>query len=221
MTHPSPTTSPNGRDGPDRLYVLVPHLPVHAAMFLAQESVRMAQGNAPKLSGRSAQRLRPYYGSGFFGVRWLDPWVWYQEAGTRPRVMTNLQGKTIPMWVDDPTGSERAKNPKAEVRQTASGKTQVLIFRRAAKVGARKSVRRKVGGTYRMVDVPASFPGAPGRIARRHYAHYPGTHTGKVAARNIGVRWFNPGISGKGFIQHAIWTASQAAGYGTPEIQKG
>lgn len=220
MTSPTPPGTSSGNI-PDRIYVLIEGLDETTAWHLAQRAVHLAQGYAPKLSGRSSHRLRVYYGPGFFGIQWLDPYMWFQEAGTRPRVMTNLAGKTIPMWIDDPTGSERAKNPRARTRVTFSGKTQILIFRKAAKVGERKSVKRKVAGTYRMVDVPKSYPGAPGRIARRQFVTYPAdTHSGKVAVRNIGVRWFNPGIAGKGFMQHAIWTSAQQAGYGTPEILK-
>lgn len=218
MTHPTQANTTSGANTPDRIYVLVDGLPMHQAWDLAQQAVRLAQKNAPKLSGRSADQLRPYYGPGFFGIQWLDPYVWYQEAGTRPRVMTNLAGKTIPMWIDDPTGTERAKNPRAQTRTTASGKPQVLIFRKVAKIGERKTAIRKRRGTYQLTDVPASYPGAPGRITRRQYVSYPGPSSGKVAVRNIGVRWYNPGIAPKQFLHHAILTIAAASGFGTPEI---
>jgi hypothetical protein len=220
MTQPSGVDTSSSLNAPDRLYVLLEGLDQHRAWAMAQQAVRLAQANAPKLTGRSASRLRPYYGAGFFGIRWMDPQVWYNEAGTRPRVMKNLAGKTIPMWIDDPTGTERAKNPKAKVRTTASGKQQILIFRKVAKIGATKNVRKKVRGTYRQVDVPASYPGAPGRIVRRQIVIYPGAHNGKIAVRNIGIRWYNPGLAGKGFLHHAILTVAESSGYGTPEVKK-
>lgn len=218
MTHPSGNDATGGNNGPDRLYVLIDGLDEHTAWLLARQAVRLAQRWSPKLTGRSSNNLQPYYGKGFFGIRWLDNYVWFNEAGTRPRVMKNLEGKTIPMWIDDPTGSERLKNPSAKTRVTESGKTQVLIFRRVAKIGARKQVRRKIGGTYRMVDVPASYPGAPGRIAKRQHVVYPGNHTGKVAVRNIGIRWYNPGIKPRHFMHYAVQVVAQASGFGTPEI---
>jgi hypothetical protein len=213
MTHPS-----GASDNPDRLYVLVDGLDEYLAWILARQAVRLAQQHAPKLTGASSQRLQPYYGAGFFGIRWLDDFIWFNEVGTRPRVMKNLAGKTIPMWIDDPTGSERLKNPKAKTRVTASGKPQVLIFRKVANVGQRKTVRRKIAGNHRLVDVPASYPGAPGRIAKRQFVKYPGPSNGRVAVRNIGIRWYNPGISGKGFLHNAIRTIAAASGFGTPEI---
>jgi len=220
MSQPGQSITTSGANTPDRLYVLIDGLPEHQAWDLSQQAVRIAQNLAPKLTGHSSQNLRTYFGAGFYGIRWLDPWTWYQEAGTKPRVMTNLAGKTIPMWIDDPTGKERSKSPSAKVRVTASGKTQVLIFRRAAKVGDRKTVKRKVRGTFQMVDVPSSYPGAPGRITRRQVVKYPGPSSGKIAVRNVGVRWFNPGITPKHFLHHAILTVAAVSGFGNPQIHQ-
>src|SRR5580692_3110399 len=142
---------------PDRLIMLVDGLSGPRARNLANAAVREARRVMPKLSGNSARRLFPLYGSGFFGVGWQDSYVWFQEQGIRPFTMFALAGKTIPMWVDDPTGTEREKNPHAQTRQTLSGKVQVLIFRKAAMPGATKTTRRKVAdGTWEERTVPAS-----------------------------------------------------------------
>src|ERR1035437_5450369 len=130
------------------------------AAHLAHIAVTIARRNAPKLSGASAKRFTPYSGNGFFGIKWQDSWVWFQEQGIKPFTMKNLHG-TIPMWISDPTGTERTKNPKAKTRVTASGITQVLIFRRVGIKGAQKSVLRN--GIRRFVP-NTNYPGAPGRI---------------------------------------------------------
>jgi hypothetical protein len=121
--------------------------------------------------------------------------------------MRSLAGKTIPMWIDDPTGEERRQNPKAKTRRTKSGKIQVLIFRRAAKIGARKQVRRAVGGVVHNVSVPASYPGAPGRITRRHgeRGSSRGEHQpGGIRRFNTGVRWRHPGLAPRGFLHYGL-----------------
>jgi hypothetical protein len=197
---------------PDRLYMEIRGLREEDAQFLAREAVVLAQRLAPKMTGASSRNFTPIWGDGFFGIRWQDNHVWYQEVGIRPFTMRNLAGKTIPMWIDDPTGKERQKNPKARVRTTASGKTQVLIFRKAAPLGSRKMVPRKTpGGGTVMEDVPRSYPGAPGRIAWRE-ARRPWTTQGRVGGRiartNVGVRWRHPGLSRRSFIRQGMVLAA-------------
>ena len=131
------------------------------AAHLAHEAVTIARRNAPKLSGASAKRFTPYFGDGFFGIKWVDSYIFFQEMGIKPFTMKSLAGKVIPLWVSDPTGTERTKNPKAKTRVTASGVTQVLIFRRVGIKGAQKSVLRN--GIRRFVP-NTNYPGAPGRI---------------------------------------------------------
>jgi hypothetical protein len=201
---------------PDRLIMKVPGLSGKRARMMANEAVREARRVMPKLSGTAASRLFPLYGTGFFGVGFQDSYVWFQEQGIRPFTMFALAGKTIPMWIDDPTGEERQKNPRARTRLTLSGKTQILIFRRAAMPGTRRTVRRKVAdGTYQEYTVPASYPGAPGRVGRRE-AGRPGTTPGRsggaVARGNIGVRWRHPGLAPRLFLNHAMSLAAQRAG---------
>lgn len=198
---------------PDRLVVVIPGLNPGKARTIALEATRMARMRMPKLTGRSARRIQPIYGKGFFGIYFGDPVIWYQENGIRSFTMNNLQGKTIPMWVDDPTGTERTKNPKAKTRTTASGKVQVLIFRRAAMKGQRKVVKRKDKVTGQMVEtsVPMSYPGAPGRIATREAAS-PRTRTGRlggqIARGNVGVRWRHPGLAPRKFMNSSLTLAA-------------
>lgn len=169
----------------------------------------------PKMTGASAARLQPIYGKGYFGIWWADSYVWFQDHGIRPFTMRSLAGKTIPMWVDDPTGQERVKNPKAQVRTTMSGKVQVLIFRKAANIGQRVTKYGKDPKTGQRIiisDRPASYPGAPGRIGVRE-ARSPNTREGKVAGRiakgNSGVRWRHPGIAPRLFLNNAVTLAAQ------------
>lgn len=198
---------------PDRLIVVIPGLNPGKARTIALEATRMARMRMPKLTGRSARRIQPLYGKGFFGIYFGDPVIWYQENGIRPFTMNHLQGKTIPMWIDDPTGTERAKNPKAKTRTTASGKVQVLIFRKAAMKGQRKVVKRrdKVSGEMVQTSVPMSYPGAPGRIASRE-APSPRTRGGRlggqIARGNVGVRWRHPGLAPRKFMNSSLTLAA-------------
>src|SRR5690242_9251715 len=89
---------------PDRLLVLIPGMRPAQARRIALDAVRIARRNAPKLTGRSAKRMQPLYGKGYYGIFFGDTPLWFQENGIRAFTMNNLQGKTIPMWIDDPTG---------------------------------------------------------------------------------------------------------------------
>lgn len=202
---------------PDRL-VMSTDLDADTNRLIALDAVDVARRIMPKSTGTAASLLEPIYGDGYFGVRWVSNYVWFQERGISAFTMRSLAGKTIPMWIDDPTGAEARKNPKAPKRVTASGKRQVLIFRRAAKLGQRKMVRRG----DEMVNVPASFPGAPGRIALRE-ARHPWTRAGKVggqiAVRNVGVRWRHPGLIPRYFLHHSMELAAIGAGLPLRMIQ--
>lgn len=200
---------------PDRIIMIVKGLKPGRARSAALAAVRECRRKMPKMSGASAARLQPLYGKGYFGIAWMDSYVFFQDHGIRPFTMRNLAGKTIPMWIDDPTGTERAKNPKAKVRVTASGKTQVLIFRRAANIGQRITKYgkdKRTGQRIVISDKPASYPGAPGRIALRETGS-PNTRAGKkpgqVARGNVGVRWRHPGIEPRLFLNNACTLAAQ------------
>jgi hypothetical protein len=202
----------NTYDVPDRMYARVSNLSAVRAHSLAVTATEIAKHLSPKgfrtgSSGGMASRFVPYSGRGYYGVRWVDNWTWFQEHGAQPFTMNSLAGKTIPLWIKDPTGTERQKNPKAKTRVTQSGITEVLIFRRAAVKGARKTITTKSGVTK---SVPASYPGAPGRIANREARHphtAPGKVAGAIARKNVGVRWRHPGLSGRHFLQEAITQA--------------
>ena len=205
-------------ENPDRVIMLVPGLSGKKARLVANEAVRIARRNAPKMSGEGARRLQPMYGDGWFGIYFPDRYMWFQDHGIRAFTMNSLEGKTIPMWIDDPTGQERAKNPKAKTRTTASGKTQVLIFRKAARKGQR-IVRTRTDPKTRIKriveDRPASYPGAPGRIGIRESGK-PNTTVGRVAGAiakgNSGVRWRHPGISPRLFLNNGMTVAAQHHG---------
>ena len=205
-------------DHPDRLIVVSADLTPARARAIANEAVRRARQLSPKITGGGARRLQPVYGKGVAGIRWADPYMFYIDHGTGPFTMRSLAGKTIPMWVEDPGGLIRAKNPKARVRHTVDGRTQVLIFRRAARIGQRivkTKLDRSTGLRVVVSDAPASYPGAPGRISRRE-AGAPWTTAGRVAgaiaAGNGGVRWRHPGITGRQFMNHSLTLATQRGG---------
>lgn len=203
---------------PDRIIMFVPGLKPGPARNIAIAAVAECRRKMPKSTGQAASRLEPIYGPGFFGIRWLDSYTWFIDHGTKPFTMNSLAGKTIPMWISDPTGSERAKNPQAKVKTDASGKVKVLIFRRAAKKGQRKVVTRRnpvTGARETVSNKPMSYPGAPGRIGVREMGS-PSTTVGRVAGAisrgNVGVRWRHPGIAPRSFLNNAITIACQRAG---------
>ena len=197
---------------PDRVVMLVPGLPAEDAAKVARSATLIARSHVPKMSGAAARSLEPIYADGMFGIYFGEPYVWFQDHGIRPFTMKNLAGKTIPMWIKDPTGSERAKNPKAKTRTTAAGVVEVLIFRRAAKTGATVTKTDRRG---RPRQVPASYPGAPGRISRREAgapATTPGRVAGAIARGNGGVRWRHPGLAPRMFLNNGLTMAAQRYG---------
>lgn len=200
---------------PNVLLMQVPGLSLQKTNVLALYAEVTARRLCPKVSGRAASRIHGIAEEGFFGLHWFDSYLWYQEAGTRPFTMHKLAGKVIPMWVEDHDGKLRRENPQIKTRATKDGRTQVLIFRRAARHGERKTVHRMRGGRYVDVNVPASYPGTPGRIAAREAAA-PHTREGRVGGRiapgNVGVRWRHPGIMQRGFLHEAMRRAAVAHG---------
>jgi hypothetical protein len=187
-----------GAGVPDRLIMKAPGLDREETRYLAIDAVYAARMTMPRVTGATANRLAPIHEEGWFGIYFPDAWTWFMEHGTAPRTMRSLAGKTIPMWVSDDTGQLRAKNPKIKVRSTLDGRTQVLIFRKAAPIGQRKMVRRRNRATGAMEDVwtVASYPGAPGRISMRD--------GGRIGTGNVGVRWRHPGLRSLQFLNAAI-----------------
>ena len=205
----------------DRLYMRVPgEMSEDVSRLAAELAVKHAQFRAPRLSGASSGRLQPIWGIDHFGIRWLDNYVWFQEMGISPFLMNSLQGKTIPMWVEDADGSIVRKNPKAKQKVAADGRRLVLIFRHASNKGERKMVKRNIGGVEMYVSVPRSYPGAPGRINRRH----PGAPLsrggvgGQIAKGNVGVRWRHPGLTSRFFLHEGLLQAAHEMGLPQGEI---
>lgn len=190
---------------PGYVYINAPGYSALQCRQMANQALLHARAIAPKLTGQSAKFLRPVSGEGWFGITWPTrfDYVWIQEGGSRPFTMRSLAGRTVPMWINDPTGKVARENPKSETRVTASGKRQVKIFRKVAKIGQRKreAVRDASGRLIRWRNVPASYPGAPGRIARRdtrgRIVTYP-------PSGHAGVRWRNPGIHPRQFMEHSL-----------------
>lgn len=203
---------------PDRIIMLVDSLPKAQAYEMAVAAVAEARSKMPKMSGDSAKRLEPIYDEGVFGIYFPDNYVWFQDHGIRAFTMNSLQGKTIPMWIDDPTGQEKVKNPKAKTRVTESGKQQVLIFRKVAMKGTRvrKWVVDKKTGKRVLVDKPGSYPGAPGRINRRQIGGATDSSGnkigGQIAAGNSGVKWRHPGLAPRLFLNNALTIVAQKSG---------
>lgn len=205
---------------PNRAVMGVPGLSLYQAKACAITAAREARSLAPKLTVASSSQFKPIYGEGWFGITWQHDYVYFQEVGIRPFTMRSLAGKVIPMWINDPTGQEAQKNPKAKTRVTADGRKQVLIFRRAAKIGQRKNAWRNVDGRMVRVSVPASYPGAPGRIAvnrsrgilRVGDIDPNAANPGQIAKGNVGVRWRHPGLGGKRFLAEGIHRAALANG---------
>lgn len=198
----------------------VPHLHEVDAALLASRALVLSRQYLPRVTGAAAATLRPIYGPGWFGVEWTHDSVWFMEMGTRPHTMRTLAGKTIPMWVNDPKGEERRKNPKAETRTTQDGREQTLIFRKAALPGTRRTQWRNVGGTMVRTNGPASYPGAPGRIAvnrsqgviRAGDINPQARNPGQIAQRNVGVRWRHPGLDAGRNVQRGISDAATEFG---------
>ena len=201
---------------PDRMIMMI-DISAEDAQRLATDAVYRARARLPRVTGGTARRLQPISGEGFFGIWFPDSHVWFQEHGTKPRTMRSLAGKTIPMWVDDTDGTARSKNPKAKTRRTDDGRTQVLIFRKAAEQGRRKVVRKvnKATGALMTYTTPMSYPGAPGRISNR----VPGSpwtpvgqQGGQIAPGNGGVRWRHPGLRATQHLNSAVAEAAFDAG---------
>lgn len=211
-------STPLRTDMPNRYMMTVPGMAREEARVVAEEAVRICAQVSPKLSGASSRGFQPVWGEGYFGIFFSHPYVFFQDQGINPFTMRRLAGKTIPMWVNDPTGEVERKNPRAKKRVTADGRRQVLIFRKAAPIGSRKTVIRN--GVA--VDVPRSYPGAPGRISVREPRDTVrrGTRVGgRIARGNVGVRWRHPGLGKRSFIRYSLVTAAQLHGWPSGPIR--
>jgi hypothetical protein len=153
------------------------------------EAVQIAKREAPKLTGNSAKRIVGTPSTGEFGIAWSDDYLWIQNAGAKGFTMKSLKGKVIPMWISDPAGTIQLKNPKAKTRITASGVTQVLIFRKATNPGApgRIALRTMQGKIAKgNIGVKWYFPGLTPRNFLEHAISEVAKKYGYEGALNVG-----------------------------------
>lgn len=205
-----------GTGTPDRM-VMFAEVDQQDAYYLAIDATERSRQLMPRVTGGHARALVPLFGPGFFGIGLPDAIVWYLEHGTNPFTMKSLAGKTIPMWVPDEDGSLRQKNPKIRRRTTEDGRLQVLIFRKAAPIGSRKSTakRNRVTGAIETTTTVRSYPGAPGRIGRRQPGMPwtpSGARGGAIGPGNVGVRWRHPGLKPIEMINAGLSEAAFTAG---------
>lgn len=71
--------------------------PRHLCQEIAQDAAVLAQLYAPKKTGAGARSIYAVSGPGVIGLRAGNTYMYYQEFGIRPFLMTALEGKTIPM----------------------------------------------------------------------------------------------------------------------------
>lgn len=91
---------------PNRLYCRAPGLTRAQTRAMALHASEVARTMSPRLSGTAANGIQPYWGEGYFGVKWSRSYLWHQEAGTKPFTMRSLAGKAQPLdeLVLTPTG---------------------------------------------------------------------------------------------------------------------
>lgn len=198
----------------------VPGLGVEDAQRVAERAAELTKQYLPRATGAAAGGVRPIWGSEWFGVEWQQDSVWFQDQGIKPFTMRSLAGKTVPMWVKDTSGELRRNNPKIKTRVRAdSGETEVMIFRKAAQMGQRKEAWRRVNGKMERVSVPASYPGAPGRIAVNRSQGEIREPNGQISKGNVGVRWRHPGLDGGAYIARGLSDAATEEGIPVEDIE--
>ena len=87
-------------------------LPENLSIKIANDAVRIAQWLAPKRTGAGAKGLFPIAHEGQFGIgiaKWAY-YMYYQDMGVKPFVMSSLEGLTIPMNIGGHTIFRVAKN---------------------------------------------------------------------------------------------------------------
>lgn len=205
--HASVSSEREGRRG---------HRPMHSVSFRVPESISPFRADLDRKSRYSGSC---YDGKGIVSIEddgEAEMQCILVDADDALYVTSGytLTHNTIPMWIKDPTGSVRRENPRAETRTSAAGVTEVKIFRRAAPIGSRKTVTRRQNGRLIRTTVPASYPGAPGRIAvRESRAHTTDGRVGGAIARgNVGVRWRHPGLARRSFIRQGLVLAAHYSG---------
>jgi hypothetical protein len=74
-------------------------IPVSIATKISEDGVRFARQQMQSYgwSNRSLGAIVPYPGEGLVGIKTTERYLMYQERGTKPHLMTWVQGRTIPM----------------------------------------------------------------------------------------------------------------------------
>lgn len=207
-------------DTPRQAVMGVPGVDVEETQRMAERAAQLTKQYLPRATGAAAGGVSPIWGEEWFGVEWKQDSVWFQDQGIQPFTMRNLAGKTIPMWVKDKSGELRRNNPKIKTRVRAdTGETEVMIFRKAAPIGQRRQDWRMRNGRLERVDVPASYPGAPGRIAVNRSQGQIRDDDGKISKGNVGVRWRHPGLDGGAYIARGMSDAAAEFGVPVEDVQ--
>ena len=214
-------------DAPHQAVMGIPGMDIEQAELVATKALERTKDYLPRATGGSSATLATIFGHEWFGLEWDADAIWYQEEGIKPFTMRSLAGKTIPMWVKDRDGSMRTKNPKIKQRTRAdTGEIEVLIFRKAAQLGARKESCKVIKGKLVQQNVPASYPGAPGRIAvnrsqgviRQGDVDPNASNPGQIAKKNVGVRWRHPGLDAGRYMVRGMTDAAEYFGYPVQQV---
>lgn len=70
---------------------------------IAADASIIAKNYASDRQWRSAQTISPISGVGFSGLKVSKVFLMYQELGTKPYLMTSLEGRTVPIKGDSGT----------------------------------------------------------------------------------------------------------------------
>lgn len=84
-------------------------LPASLASAISDVAARKAREDIRGRGWKSMNAIHPYYGDGFVGLRSTLKYLLYQSKGTKPRVMWELEGKTIPIKDDSGVHFVKAK----------------------------------------------------------------------------------------------------------------
>lgn len=71
-------------------------LPKYVTRTISESAVRKAQSDIRGRGWKSANAIHPFYKDGLVGLRSSLKYLIFQSRGTRPRLMRELEGKTIP-----------------------------------------------------------------------------------------------------------------------------
>ena len=86
-----------GRHDEGNFSVRVLSMPESITQIVAQTAVQLAKSYGNMRGWRGTEQLMPIWGRGWAGVHSPHKYLFYQNFGTKPRVMWELEGKTIPI----------------------------------------------------------------------------------------------------------------------------